>query len=116
MSDLVHGLELDRGELAEAALTTPAVVGPFDPDHDRKAQFLSALPASTVQDVLLQQREERLHRRVVGRLRPGPSIREARCHEAGARTWPNGTGRNQVVVATPRHGGGCMARPQGWAA
>jgi len=54
MSDLVHGLELDRGELAEAALTTPAVVGPFDPDHDRKAQLLSAVPASTVQDVVLQ--------------------------------------------------------------
>jgi len=40
MSDLEDGLELYRGELAEAALATPAVVGGFDPDDDREAQLL----------------------------------------------------------------------------
>ena len=34
---VVDGLKLDRGELAEAALATSAVVGPFDPGHDRQA-------------------------------------------------------------------------------
>src|SRR5438874_10175170 len=51
MSDLVDGLELDRGELAEGALTPPAVVGPFDPDHDRQAQLLSGGPSSAVEHV-----------------------------------------------------------------
>jgi hypothetical protein len=35
MSNLEDGLELDRGELAEAALATPAVVGGFDPGDAR---------------------------------------------------------------------------------
>jgi hypothetical protein len=34
MSDLQGGLELDRGELAEDALTAPAVIGAFDPVGD----------------------------------------------------------------------------------
>ena len=42
-----------------------SVVGPFDPGHDRDAQFLSAGPGAAVEDVLLQQAEEALHRRVV---------------------------------------------------
>jgi len=37
MSDLVYCLKLDRGELAEAALATPAVVSALDPDDDREA-------------------------------------------------------------------------------
>jgi transposase InsO family protein len=40
MSDLVDGFKLNRRELAERPLTTPAVVGPFDPDHDREARLL----------------------------------------------------------------------------
>jgi len=35
MSDLEDGLKLDRGELAKAALATPAVVGAFDSGDDR---------------------------------------------------------------------------------
>src|SRR5438046_1923266 len=66
MSNLVHGFKLNRCELAEAALTTPTVVGPFDPDHDCQSQLLSCPPALAVQDVALQQGEERFHRRVVG--------------------------------------------------
>src|SRR5436190_4085085 len=66
MRDLVHCLELDRGELTEGPLTTPAVVGAFDPEHDGQAELLSAAPASTVEHVPLQQREERLHGGVVG--------------------------------------------------
>src|SRR3972149_9235484 len=66
MSDLVDCLELDRGELTEGPLAAPAMVGPFDPGQDRKAKLLSRLPALPVQDVVLQQREERLHGGVVG--------------------------------------------------
>src|SRR3990170_2876861 len=65
MSDLEDGLELDRGELAEAALATAAMVGPFDPGHDRKSELLSGLPALLIKHVLLEQGEERLHRGVV---------------------------------------------------
>jgi hypothetical protein len=59
MSDLVHGLELDRREPAEGTLATPAVVGPFDPDHDREAELVPRPPALPVEDVALQQGEER---------------------------------------------------------
>jgi hypothetical protein len=38
MSNFVHGFELDRGELAESALTAPTVVGTLDPDDDREPQ------------------------------------------------------------------------------
>lgn len=41
------------------------MIGLFDPGHDREAQLLSGGPAAGVEDVLLQQREERLHRCVV---------------------------------------------------
>jgi hypothetical protein len=47
----VNGFELDRCELAEGALATPPVVGPFDPDHDGQAQLLSCLPALTIEDM-----------------------------------------------------------------
>jgi len=39
----VNGFELDRGELAQAPLTTTTVVGPLDPHNDREAQFLARL-------------------------------------------------------------------------
>ena len=64
---LVDHLVLDRGELAEAALAAPAVVGLFDPGHDRQAQVLAGGPALVVQDVLLQQGEVGLHSGVVAR-------------------------------------------------
>jgi len=55
----------------ESDLTTAAVVGPLDPGRDRDPQFLAGLPSLPVEDVLLQQREERLHRGVVaGRTNP----------------------------------------------
>ena len=65
MSDLVHCLELDRGELAKGPLTAPAVVGPFDPDDDRESEFVAGGPVLAVEDVLLEQREERFHGGVV---------------------------------------------------
>jgi hypothetical protein len=34
MSDLQDGLELDRSELAETALTAPAMIGAVDPVGD----------------------------------------------------------------------------------
>ena len=41
------------------------MVGPLDPDHDRQAQFLSGGPSLPVEDVLMQESEEGLHRGVV---------------------------------------------------
>ena len=38
---VVDHLVLDRGELAEAALAAPAVVGLFDPGHDCQAQLVA---------------------------------------------------------------------------
>ena len=42
------------------------MVGLLDTDDDCRAEFFAGLPALTVQDVLLQQAEEGLHRSVVG--------------------------------------------------
>jgi len=56
---------LDRGQSAESALPAASVVGAFDPDDDREAELLAAGPALPVEHILLQQREERLHRSVV---------------------------------------------------
>src|SRR5436309_14119362 len=66
MSDLVHCLELDRGELTEGSLAAPAVVGAFDPGDDPQPELLPGLPALPVQHVVLEEREERLHGGVVG--------------------------------------------------
>lgn len=52
--------ELYRCEFAEPALAASAVVGPFDPGHDRDAEFLAGVPGLAIQHVLLQEREERL--------------------------------------------------------
>src|SRR3989442_8040856 len=66
MGNLVHSLELDRGELAEGSLTTPAVIRPLDPSDDGQAELLSGAPALPVQNVSLEQGEEGLHGGVVG--------------------------------------------------
>src|SRR5215204_6209650 len=92
MGDLMHCLQLDRRELPEAALTAPAVVRPFDPDHDRQSQLLSRAPSLAVEDVLLEQREERLHGGVVGAgAAPAHRTRPGWWSAAGGRTWPIGT-------------------------
>ena len=39
------------------ALAAAAVIGGFDPDHDRKAELLSGLPALSVQHVLLEKND-----------------------------------------------------------
>src|SRR5690606_10190283 len=63
-----HGLELDWGQPAETVLpAAAAVVGPLDPGHDRDAQLVAGGPGAPVEDVLLQEREERLHGGVVAR-------------------------------------------------
>ena len=38
------------------------MVGVLDPGDDREPELLPGLPAAPVEDILLQQREERLHR------------------------------------------------------
>jgi hypothetical protein len=50
------------------------VVGPFDPGRDGQPEFLPGCPPLTVEDVLLQQREEGFRRRVV-RARTAPARR-----------------------------------------
>ena len=57
--------ELCRGELAQGALPAAVVVGRLDPGDDRAAELVTVVPWLTVQHVLLEQREERFHRRVV---------------------------------------------------
>jgi hypothetical protein len=47
-------------------LSTPPVVGAFDPGHDPDPEFFAGPPRLPVEDVVLQQREERLHGGVVG--------------------------------------------------
>lgn len=59
--------ELNESELAERALTASPVVGPFNPGHNRELDHVTCLPSPAVEHVLLQAREERLHRRVVAR-------------------------------------------------
>jgi hypothetical protein len=62
---LVEHLKLERGELAEGPLPASAVVSAFDPGDDRQAQLLAGGPALSVENVLSQPREERLHGGVV---------------------------------------------------
>lgn len=46
-------------------MSSPAVVGPFDPGDDRDPQLLAGVPAALVEDVLLQEGEEGFHRGIV---------------------------------------------------
>ena len=59
-------LKLDRGKSSESALATLTMIFPFDPGDDGEAQLFLRFPASSVEDVLLQQRVERLDGRVAG--------------------------------------------------
>ena len=50
------------GQSAEAGLASTSVVGAFDPGHDLDSEVVTGLPAMpSVEDVLLEQSEERLH-------------------------------------------------------
>ena len=55
----------DGGEFPEGALAAAPVVGVLDPGDDRVAKLVAGSPALLVQDVLLEQRMERFHCRVV---------------------------------------------------
>jgi hypothetical protein len=44
---------------AESSLSTTAAVLPFGPGHDRDPQLAADVPRPSVEDVLLQPREER---------------------------------------------------------
>lgn len=62
---LVDCFIFDRREFSQSSLPPTAVVRLFDPGDDGQPQLLPAGPRATVQDVLLQEREERFHRRIV---------------------------------------------------
>ena len=58
-------LELDPGDLSEAALPSRAVVGMFCPVRDRVVQLCAGTLRAGVRDVALQQCPERFHGCVV---------------------------------------------------
>lgn len=61
----VHdGLAFHRGQTAQANLSAAPVVGLFDPGDNRDPQLVTGPPATAIEDVLLQQREEGFPRRV----------------------------------------------------
>src|SRR5699024_3217445 len=60
-----QGLDLDGRQSAQPGLSTTPVVGLLDPGDDRDAELFSGPPTLAVQDVLLEQREERFHRGLV---------------------------------------------------
>ena len=63
-------LKLNRGKSPESTLATLAtltMIFLFDPGDDGEAQLFLRFPASSVEDVLLQECVERLDGRVVGR-------------------------------------------------
>jgi hypothetical protein len=59
------GFELDRGQAAQGQLSATAVIADLDPAHDPLTQLLTGCPDALVEDVLLQQSEERFHRGIV---------------------------------------------------
>jgi len=54
------------GQPPESVLSSAAVVGAFYPGDDGEPELVAGGPAAAVEDVLLQEREEALHRGVVG--------------------------------------------------
>ena len=52
------------GQSAQSGLPATSVIGSLDPGDDRDPELFSGPPPLAVQDVLLQQREERFHRGV----------------------------------------------------
>lgn len=62
----VHfGFVIDGCQLPEAGLSAPAVVGALYPPHDSGAELFSSVPNSLVKDILLEEREETFHGRVI---------------------------------------------------
>lgn len=59
-------------------MASTATVGPFDPGHDRAPQLLQGRPGPPVEDVVLQQAEERLHGGVVASGSESAELCEAR--------------------------------------
>ena len=49
----------------QPGLSTTSVICPLDPGHDRDSQLIPGGPPATVENVLLQQSEERFHRGVI---------------------------------------------------
>ena len=90
------------------------MVGPVDPGHDRDPQLLTGRPALPVEDVLLQQGEERLLRRVVtGRADPAHRADHAVPVQLWSsfldRNWPavdvqDRPGDHRTISAAPREG------------
>lgn len=70
-SGLIDCFKLNWREPTEPPLAAPAVVFRLDPVNDFLPQLVTGRPATSVQDVLLEQAVERFHRGVVaGRADP----------------------------------------------
>src|SRR5699024_591985 len=110
-----EGLVLDGGQSAQASLSATTVVGPLDPDDDRDPYLFSSPPPLSIQDVLLEQREEGLHRRVVpgnadfphrsDEVMPVQRVHELPRPELGEFNWWTQHLRSRRVL---------MGRPAGW--
>ena len=64
-SSLYDCFVLNRCQTTQPGLSSAAVIRPLDPRHDRDPQLVSGRPSAAVEHVLLQQREEALHRCVI---------------------------------------------------
>src|SRR5699024_7797545 len=62
---LNHCFVLHRRQTTQPGLPPTSVIRPLDPGHDRAPQLIPGGPPATVEDILLQQSEERLHSRVI---------------------------------------------------
>lgn len=62
----IHGgFVFDWCQTAESCLSATAVIGAFDPGNDRDPEFIPGCLAALVQNVLLEQADERFHCRVI---------------------------------------------------
>src|SRR5699024_3687126 len=74
----------------QPGLSATSVICPLDPRHDRDSQLVASGPPTTVENVLLQQGEERFHGCVI-----------ARCADSSHRPDDAVTGQNPSKLLRP---------------
>src|SRR5699024_1887353 len=96
------------GQSTQAGLPASSVVGPLDPGDDGDPQLFSGPPALAIQDVLLEKREEGLHRGVV----PGSTDFPHRSDEVMAVQGVHEFPRPELAPAVRVHDAtGCVTAP-----
>lgn len=61
----INNFKLHRGKPAQPALATLTVILSLDPGNDRQTKLFTRRPHLPIEHILLQKREEALHRRVI---------------------------------------------------